>query len=86
MRQNVVAGKTPVGTKVEAKLTIATLVKGTVIPEGAVFSGEVVDSVAKSGHGAFASRHSHGFGALEEGIQADESVSNGVVLPDLDGA
>ncbi len=48
MRQNVVAGKTPVGTKVEAKLTIATLVKGAVIPEGAIFSGEVVDSTAKS--------------------------------------
>lgn len=49
MRQNVVAGKTPVGTKVEAKLTIATLMSGTVIPEGAVFSGEVVESVAKTG-------------------------------------
>lgn len=48
MRQNVVAGKTPVGTKVEAKLTIATLVKGAVIPEGAIFSGEVIDSAAKS--------------------------------------
>ncbi|MGA8300592.1 MAG: hypothetical protein WCB53_08870 [Terriglobales bacterium] len=48
MRQNVVAGKTPIGTKVEAKLTIATLVKGMVIPEGAVFSGEVVDSTAKT--------------------------------------
>jgi hypothetical protein len=48
MRQNVVAGKTPVGTKVEAKLTIATLVKGVVIPEGAVFSGEVVASTSKS--------------------------------------
>jgi hypothetical protein len=48
MRQNVVAGKTPAGTKVEAKLTMATLVKGAVIPEGAIFSGEVVDSKAKS--------------------------------------
>jgi hypothetical protein len=48
MRQNVVAGKTPAGTKVEAKLTIATLVKGAVIPEGAIFSGEVVESKAKS--------------------------------------
>src|ERR1700722_18474581 len=38
MRQNVVAGKTPVGTKVEAKLTIATLLKGAVIPQGAIFS------------------------------------------------
>lgn len=48
MRQNVVAGKTAVGTKVEARLTMATLVKGTVIPEGAIFSGEVVKSAAKS--------------------------------------
>jgi hypothetical protein len=48
LRQNVVAGKTPVGTKVEAKLTIATFVSGTVIPEGAIFSGQVVDSTAKS--------------------------------------
>jgi len=48
MRQNVVAGKTPVGTKVEARLTIATLIRGAVIPEGASFSGEVVESVAKS--------------------------------------
>jgi hypothetical protein len=48
MRQNVKAGKTPVGTKVEAKLTIATLVSGAVIPAGAIFSGEVVASAAKS--------------------------------------
>ncbi|MGA9356012.1 MAG: hypothetical protein WBV46_20160 [Terriglobales bacterium] len=48
MRQNVVAGKTPAGTKIEARLMIATLVKGAVIPEGAIFSGEIVDSRAKS--------------------------------------
>jgi hypothetical protein len=48
MRQNVVAGTTPVGTKVEAKLTIATLVDGNVIPIDATFVGEVVESVAKS--------------------------------------
>jgi hypothetical protein len=48
MRQKVVAGKTPVGTKVEAKLAVATLMNGTVIPMNAVFSGEVVESVAKS--------------------------------------
>ena len=48
MRQNVVAGTTPVGTKVEAKLIIATLANGTVIPMGATFSGEVVESTAKS--------------------------------------
>jgi hypothetical protein len=48
MRQNVKAGKTPVGTKIEAKLTIATLVNGAVIPAGAIFSGEVVESAAKS--------------------------------------
>jgi len=48
LRQNVVAGKTPVGTKVEAKLTVATLVDGAVIPRDATFSGEVVESAAKS--------------------------------------
>src|SRR5208283_4939077 len=48
MQQKVIAGKTPVGTKVLAKLAIATLVKGTVIPEGAILSGEVTESVAKS--------------------------------------
>ncbi|MGB8010674.1 MAG: hypothetical protein WCF68_03610 [Terriglobales bacterium] len=49
MRQNVVAGKTPVGTKVQAKLSVATLVQGVVIPQDAVFSGEVTESAAKSG-------------------------------------
>jgi len=51
MRQKVRAGQTPVGTKVEAKLTIATLVDGKVIPMGATFSGEVVESAAKSATG-----------------------------------
>ena len=50
MRQNIVAGKTTVGTKVEAKLVIATLVNGTVIPKDAVLSGEVTESIAKSGN------------------------------------
>lgn len=48
MRQNVAAGKTPVGTKVQANLTVATLVDRMVIPEGAILSGEVTESVAKS--------------------------------------
>ena len=48
MRQIVVAGETPVGTKVEAKLTIATLISGKVIPIGATLSGEVVASDAKT--------------------------------------
>lgn len=46
MNQNVVAGKAPVGSKVQASLGIATLVNGTVIPQGAVFSGEVIESQA----------------------------------------
>lgn len=49
MRQNVVAGKTPIGTQIEARLAIATLENGTVIPKDAVLSGEVIESVAKSG-------------------------------------
>jgi hypothetical protein len=48
MRQNVAAGKTPVGAKVQAKLTLATLVNGVVVPEDAILSGEVTESVAKS--------------------------------------
>jgi len=48
LRQNIVAGKTPVGTKVQARLTIATLIDGKVAPIGAVFTGEVLESVAKS--------------------------------------
>ena len=48
MRQNVAAGATPVGTKIQAKLTVATLVNGVVVPQGAILSGEVIESVAKS--------------------------------------
>lgn len=48
LQQSVVAGKTQVGTKIQAKLTVATLVAGTVIPRNAVFSGEVIESVAKT--------------------------------------
>jgi hypothetical protein len=49
MRQKIEAGKTPVGTKVEAELALATLVEGTVIPRDAIFSGEVIESTAKTG-------------------------------------
>ncbi|HEY6302349.1 MAG TPA: hypothetical protein VIX14_04725 [Terriglobales bacterium] len=48
MRQNVAAGKATVGTKVQAKLAVATLVDGVVVPRDAVFSGEVTESVARS--------------------------------------
>ena len=48
MKQDVTAGKTPVGTKVQAKLQVATLVDGTVLPKNTVFSREVTESVAKS--------------------------------------
>jgi hypothetical protein len=48
LQQKVIAGKTPVGTKVQAKLTVATLLAGVVIPQGAVISGEVIASTAKS--------------------------------------
>lgn len=48
MRQKVAAGTTPVGTKVQAKLEVATLVDGVVVPRGAILSGEVTESVAKS--------------------------------------
>jgi hypothetical protein len=49
LQQKIEAGKTQVGAKVTGKLLIATLVNGTVIPNGAVFTGEVLESVKKSG-------------------------------------
>jgi hypothetical protein len=48
MEQNVAAGKTPVGSKIRAKLEVATLIGGTVVPRNAVFSGEVIESAAKT--------------------------------------
>ena len=50
LRQSVEAGKTAVGTKVEARLVMATMINGAVLPRGAVISGEVTESVAKSGN------------------------------------
>jgi hypothetical protein len=47
-QQSVTAGRTPVGTKIQAKLTMATLLDGTVVPQNAEFSGEVVMSQART--------------------------------------
>ena len=47
-RRSLVAGKTPVGSKVEARLELATLAKGIVIPQGATLSGEVIESASKT--------------------------------------
>ncbi len=49
LQENVIAGKTPAGTKVQAKLAIATMVNGVVVPRNANFSGEVVESSPKTG-------------------------------------
>jgi hypothetical protein len=51
MRQNVVAGTTPVGTKVQAKLAVATLVNAVVVPQDAILSGEITESMAASASG-----------------------------------
>lgn len=51
MRQDVTAGTTPVGAKVQAKLAVGTMVNRVVIPQDAVLSGVVVESVAKSPKG-----------------------------------
>ena len=48
LRQDVKAGKTPVGTKIEAKLSVATLIEHTVLPKNATLLGEVVESAAKT--------------------------------------
>jgi hypothetical protein len=49
LRQTVEAGKAAVGTKVEALLMMGTMTKAGVLPRGALISGEVTESVAKSG-------------------------------------
>ena len=48
LEQSVTAGKTLVGTKVQAKLVVATLLDGKVIARNAVFFGQVTESVAKT--------------------------------------
>ena len=48
LQQNVAAGKTPVGTKIQAKLVVATLVEGAVVPKNTTFLGEVTESAAKT--------------------------------------
>ena len=50
LQQSVTAGKTTVGTKIEAKLSIATLLSGIVFPRNSILSGEVVESAAKTKH------------------------------------
>lgn len=50
LRQKIVAGVTPAGTLVEAKLQIATLVNGAVIPAGAILSGHVEVSAKNEGN------------------------------------
>lgn len=48
LESNVVAGKTAVGTKIQARLAVATLQEGIVIPRNALFTGEVIESKAKT--------------------------------------
>jgi hypothetical protein len=48
LQQHLIAGKVPVGTKVTAKLVVATLENGVVIPKNAVLTGEVLESKAKT--------------------------------------
>jgi hypothetical protein len=48
LQSKIVAGLTAPGTEVRAKLTLATLVGGVVIPEDAMLSGHVEQSVGKT--------------------------------------
>ena len=48
LENGVTAGKTAVGARVQGKLSMATLLNGKVVPRNAVFSGEVVQSAAKT--------------------------------------
>ena len=87
MRKKIVAGVTPVGTVVQAKLEVATLVDGVVVPENAILSGEVTESSAKSDTDPSRWRFEW-TRALEApwlsagGEVHEQGVSDGVVLPD----
>jgi len=48
LQQSIESGKAKIGTKVQAKLAVATLFHGVVIPRNAVFSGVVIESDAKT--------------------------------------
>jgi hypothetical protein len=48
LQQSVIAGKSSVGTRVRAKLEIATLVDGIVFPRNAELAGEIIESSPKT--------------------------------------
>jgi len=48
LQQSIESGKAKIGTKVQARLAVATTFDGTVIPRNAVFSGVVIESTPKS--------------------------------------
>src|SRR5437899_12447493 len=49
LEENVIAGKTPAGKKLQAKLAIATWVNGVVVPRNANFTADAVESSPKTG-------------------------------------
>jgi len=48
LQQSVEAGKTPVGTKVQAKLAADTMFHGILVPQNAIVTGIIFQSVAKN--------------------------------------
>ena len=48
LKHGLTAGESTVGTPVDATLVVATMVRGTVIPTGAHFFGQVEESIAAS--------------------------------------
>ncbi len=48
LEQSVISGKTGVGTPVQARLVVGTLVNGVVVPKNAVFSGVITESAEKT--------------------------------------
>lgn len=80
MRQSIVAGKTPIGTKVQAKLVAATLVNGVVVPRDATLSGEVTDS-AKNPHRLLRASPFAWIPRTGKRIGTHQSVFDRMVLP-----
>ncbi len=81
LKQSVTAGKTAVGTKIEAELAVATLVDGKVIPRNAVLSGEVIASSGKSKTDPSRLGIRDRLGDMEGRNGADYGLFDGLVLP-----
>jgi hypothetical protein len=81
MRQNITAGKTPVGSEVQAKLMVGTIGDGTVFPTNAIFSGRVIDHVANTSTEPSRLAIGHGLRTVKGRIRCGKDLPDRLNLP-----